>query len=215
MFKLPFRKKTAKKQPKFLTLDINSSNVKCLVFYKENGSLKIIGSGKSYLESGSVRNGVMVDFEAVVRATQEAIDIATQHVEDEVVNTIVGVTSDLCLENVTTAKITRGTEAPINEAEIENFNQKIIDSATMQVQNYYAEIKGDPDTELQMITSSIVYTKLDNSPVDNLEGRPGKIVEMALYNAFCPISSDELPHYADGVKKLFHNLMPPGGSLLS
>ena len=196
MIKLPFLKKTSKKEPKFLTLDISSSSVKCLVFYKENGALKIIGSGKSYLETGAVRNGVVVDFDLVAIAAAEAIDIATQNVEEDVKNTIIGVSSDLCIENVTTAKITRGTDAPINEAETENFNQKIIDSATIQVQNYYSEVKGDSDTELQMITSSVVYNKIDNESVDNLDGKSGKIVEMALYNAFCPV------YHIEAIQKL-------------
>jgi hypothetical protein len=57
----------------------------------------------------------------------------------------------------------------------------------MQVQKYYSENKGDSDTELQMITSSIVYTKLDGELLDNLLEQEGKVVEIALYNAFCPI----------------------------
>lgn len=187
MIKLPFLKKQTKMVPKFLTLDISADGVKCLVFYKENGSLKIIGSGKSYLEAGEVRNGLIVDLDATAAAAQEAINLATNNLEDNIENVIIGVTSDICVENVTTAKITRGSQQPITEPEIEKFNQKIINSAEMQVQKYYADNKGDPDTELQMITSSVVYTKLDGEMFDNLLEQEGKIVEIALYNAFCPV----------------------------
>jgi len=196
MIKLPFFSKAAKKTPKFITLDISSSSIKCLAFYKEDGSLKIIGSGKTLLEPGAVRNGVIIDFGPVVTATQEAIDIATQNAEDVIKNTIIGISSDICIENVTTAKITRGSTAPITLKEIENFNQKVTDSANIQVQNYYSQFKGDPDTELQMITSSVVYTKLDDNKVDALEKQNGQSVEMALYTAFCPV------HHVETIQKL-------------
>jgi len=186
LMNLPFFKKKAKKTPKFLTLEISSESVRCLAFYKEDGSLKIIGSGTSPLEAGAVRNGIIIDPGLVVQATQEAMNSATQNAEDAIKNVIIGVSSDLCLENVTTAKITRGSGTPITEKEVESFNEKIATSSEMQAQNYYSSLKGDEDTELQMITSSLVYIKLDNELVDNLEGKNGQVVEMALYTAFCP-----------------------------
>jgi len=196
MIKLPFLKKTAKKTPKFITLDISSNSVKCLAFYKEDGSLKIIGNGKALLDPGAVRNGVVVDFSPVLQAAREAIDVATLNAEDIIKNTIISISSDLCIENVTTAKITRGSTAPITLKEIENFNQKITDSANMHVQNYYSRFKGDSDIELQMITSSVVYTKLDDKKIDNLEEQNGQSVEMALYTAFCPV------HHIETIQKL-------------
>lgn len=196
MIKLPFFKKATKKTPKFITLDIGSSGIRCLAFYKEDGSLKIIGSGNAALDAGAVRNGVIIDFGPVATAAQEAIDIATQNAEDVIKNTIIGISSDVCIENVTTAKITRGSTTPITLKEVENFNQKIADSATIQAQDYYSQFKGDPDTELQMITSSVVYTKLDDNKVDTLEKQDGQSVEMALYTAFCPV------HHIETVQKL-------------
>jgi len=196
MIKLPFFKKATKKTPKFITLDISSSSIKCLAFYKEDGSLKIIGNGKASLEPGAVRNGIVIDFGPVVTAAQEAINIATLNAEDVIKNTIIGISSDICTENVTTAKITRGSTTPITLKEIENFNKKITDSAEIQVQNYYSQFKGDSDTELQMITSSVVYTKLDGDKVGSLEEQSGQSVEMALYTAYCPV------HHIETIQKL-------------
>lgn len=205
MIKLPFLNKDTKKPPKFLTLDVSADSVKCLVFYKENGSLKIIGSGKSYLEPGTVRNGVIANLNAVAEAAKEAVQLASRNIEEEVINTIVGVSSDICIENVTTAKITRSSKQPITPSEIEKFNQKISNSAETQVSKYYAETKGDLDTELQIITSSIVFTKLDGKIMENLEGAEGKTVEMAVYNAFCPIYHIEAIQKLE--KKLKLNIM--------
>lgn len=200
MIKLPFFRKSTKKTPKFLTLEISSEHVRCLSFYKEDGSLKIIGSGKALIDEGAVRNGVIVDFGTVLDSAEEAINMASQNAEDKISNVIIGVSSDVCLENVTTAKITRGSKEPITLKEVESFDQQITDSAEIQVHNYCAQLKGDPDTELQMIASSVVYTKLDDELVDNLEGQNGKTIEMALYTAFCP------EHHVQKIQKLGRKL---------
>ena len=76
MIKFPFLKTAVKKPSKFLTLDINAECVKCLTYYKEDGTIKIIGKGKEYLEHGNVRNGVIIDFEPVEQSAKDAISNA-------------------------------------------------------------------------------------------------------------------------------------------
>lgn len=196
MINLPFLSRRSKKTPKFLTLEISSESVRCLAFYKEDGSIKIIGSGRSDVEVGSVRNGVVVEFDQVIKAAEEAIGAATLNAEDAIKNSIISVSSDLCLENVTTAKITRGSSSAITPKEMESFNQQIADSSEMQIHNYYAQLKGDPDTELQMIASSVVYTKLDDELIDDLEGQNGQTIEMAMYTAYCPT------HFVDSIQRI-------------
>jgi cell division ATPase FtsA len=188
MFKLPFLKKSSKQAPKFLTLDINAESVKCLAFYKEDGKIKIIGYGKEPLEEGLVRNGVIIDMDKVLVEAEKVVAQATNEAGDSIKNVIIGVTSDLCLESVTTAKINRGTtDKPINGRELEAFQERIVESSHIQVQNSYAQFTGDSDIDFQLITTSVVYNKLDNEKVPSLEGRNGKTIEMALYNAFCPV----------------------------
>jgi len=196
MIKLPFKKSSSAKTPKFLTIDVSSDNVKCLAFYKENGHLKIVGSGKVLLEPGSVRNGVLIDLGQVIRSAEEALGLSKQNVEDEIKNAIVGVSSDLCLENVTTAKITRGVTLPITNREVENFSQKITDSSSQQIKEYKAQISGDREANFQLIASSVVYASLDGKRVEGLEEGAGQAVEMALYTAFCPT------HHIGAVQKL-------------
>lgn len=188
MFKLPFFKKTSHKPPKFLSLEINAESIRCLAFYKEDGTVKIIGSGSEYLDEGLVRNGVIVDFDEVAEAAEQAINEATIDFEDNVRNVIIGVTSDLCLESVTTAKINRGSaQKPISKNEMETFQEKITESAHMQIQSNYAQYTGDPDLDFQLITTSVIYNKLNNEKVDILEEQTGKTMEMAMYTAFCPV----------------------------
>ena len=65
MINLPFLKKP-KSSNKFLVLDINASDVKCLSFYRDpNNAFKIIGTGRRALDAGCVRSGVIIEKEAV------------------------------------------------------------------------------------------------------------------------------------------------------
>ncbi len=200
MIRLPFLRTASKKPSKFVTLDINSESVKCLAYYKEDGTIKVIGKGKEFLEPGGVRNGVIIDFEPVVQSAKEAIFLATQDIEEDVDDVIIGVTSDLCWESVTTAKINRGTSASITPGEVEEIQSKISESSQVQTQTNYAQATGDTEVDLHLITSSIIHTKLDGKKASSLEEQQGQTIEMALYTGFCPA------HHVQSLRKLAKKL---------
>lgn len=186
MIKLPFLKKSSKKLAKFLAIDVSANCIKCLAFYKEDGKIKIIGNAKENIEQGVVRNGFITDPDAVLQYTKEAIFKVTKNLEDKIDHVIFGLSSDACIENVTTAKITRANLEPIAAKEANEYRQKIIDSSYIQVQSNYAETTGNSDVDFELITSSTVYTKIDNHKVSELEKQAGKVVELAVYTCFCP-----------------------------
>ena len=186
MLTLPIFKKLQLKQNKFLTLNLGATGVKCLAFYKNDGTMRVIGHGEQHLSPGSLRNGIIVDKENVTDAIQSCINQATQNVEGQIKDIIIGITGDLCQETVTTAKITRANLNPISMKEINVFQTKIIESAYLQIQKDYADTTGNSDTDFDLVTSSIVYTKIDNQKVDNPLEKTGQTLEIALYTAFCP-----------------------------
>lgn len=186
MVKLPFL--TSKRDiNKFLTLDISSLNVKCLAFYQENGGVKIIGAGRKSLETGSVRGGIIIDDDDVSNAVEEAVYQAIQNTGESIGNVIVGINGDLCMGTMTTIRSKRGTREPITKKEIDTLYQKISEAAFIQVQNEYVENTGNIDEDLQNITSSIIYTKIDNKPVATLENEEGSVIETAVFNAYTPV----------------------------
>ncbi len=200
MFKIPFLNKYTKNDNKFITLEIDSAAVRMLTFYKENGSLKIIGSGTQQVEEGAVRNSSIVDFETVAAALEQAYKKATQNTETPIKDVIYGISTDLVIETVTTAKVTRPDTSQIVPKEIDEFEQKILDSAYIDIQNKNLENTGNSDTDFQMITSSNVYTKIDDHKVDTLLGHSGRVAEMAMYTAYCPV------YHVENIKKLFKKL---------
>ena len=184
--KLPFLQSTADKSNKFLSVSINSKNVRCLALYYDAGSYKIIGYGSEELERGSVRNGVIIDKEDVIRALKGATLMATENLEEKVSGMIIGVNGDLCFGLVTTVRFKRPTSLPFEKKEIDTLYEKLYVSAKIQAQNEYLETTGNPDLELESITSSNIFMKIDGHPTDTLEEKTGSVAEVAVFHAFSP-----------------------------
>ncbi len=188
MINLPFISKSSKEENnRFLVVNINSDFVRCLVLYKENGAMKILGGGKQELDPGKVRAGSIIYPDDVAQALESAATKALEEVGGGTISDmIIGVSGDLCLGLMTTVKAKRNRSLPITGKEIEELAEKINDSAYLQAQNEYMQINGGSENELETVTSSNVYTKLDNQKVSALENKTGALIEMAVFNAFVP-----------------------------
>ncbi len=184
--KLPFLQPDMTQSNKFLSLSINSKDVRCLALYYDSGSYKIIGFGREELERGSVRNGVIIDKEDVVRAVKGAVLAASENLEEKVGEVIIGVNGNLCLGLVTTIRFKRHSPVPFDNKEIEALYAKITESARIQARNEYYETTGNPDIELETITTVNIFTKIDGHLTDTLEGKTGTVAEVAVFNAFSP-----------------------------
>lgn len=186
MIKLPFFNKTATSENRFLAVNIDSDYVRCLAMYNEGGSIKILGTGKQELDPGKVRAGSIVFADQVAQAMEAATAQALQDVGGDVTDTIFGVSGDLCLGLMTTIKAKRTHPAPINQKEINELTERIDQSAYLQAQNEYMQINGNPENELETVTNSMVYLKLDGQKVSGLKDKTGTTIEMAVFNAFVP-----------------------------
>lgn len=184
--KLPFFSKRAEPINKFLTVTITSNDVSCLAFYHDEDKYKIIGFGKQELEQDVVRSGVVIESEQVELALYTAVTSALENLEEEILNTIFGVTGDLCLGQMTTVRLKRAERSPITKKELDDLYARINEAALIQAQNDYLETTGNAEAGLENVTVSNVYLKLDNQQVADLEGREGGVIEAAVFNAFSP-----------------------------
>ncbi len=191
-----FSKQSSNESNKFLTLEINSRDVKCVLVYFENGKFKIIGSGKQTLENSSVRAGNIIDLDNTLDAVNLAVTKACENSGDGVNNVIFGVSGDLSLGLTTTVRVRRSKKDPINNKEINELNNKINEAAYMQALNEYLQTTGNSDIDLEIITSSTVYTKADNDYVESLEKHTAEYIETAVFNAFTP------SYHIDTLKKI-------------
>lgn len=188
MFKLPFNLNLAKpkESSKFLAVDIGADAVKCLAFYQEGAISKIIGAGKQSLDHGAVRGGSVIDFEAVELATKAAISQTTDDLGEDVDDVIFGVSGDVSLGIMTTAKATRGKETLIDQSEMDDLYKKIIDSSYTEANNEILQINGSTDIDLELVTSTPVYIKVDNVKTKDPTKTAGEEIEIAMFTAFSP-----------------------------
>lgn len=178
---------SSKLSNKFLTVDINSENVKCLAYYIDEQQIaKIIGVGTALLEPNTVRGGNIIDMEQTRSSLEEALAQARNGYEDTINNAILGVNGSLSLGLMTTAKAARGQKGPVTQEELNDIEQTILNDASMQARNILLENTGNSDLDLETVTASTVYTKINNKPVKDPLQFEGENIETAMFTAFTP-----------------------------
>jgi cell division ATPase FtsA len=210
---LPSFKKVYESNDRFLVLNINARDVKCLeLFYNEN-IINITGVGFQDLPEGSVRNGMILYNDIVIEAVKNTVEKATQNSQSKTKNVIVGLDGGVTTSLTTTVRMRRPTPEPIQPSEVENMYQRIEEAAVIQARNKVLENTGDPDMGISAITTSDIYFKVDDQKVGVLEGQRGQTVEMAVYNAFVP--DFHIKAVQNVVKKAGLNIMAIGSQMYS
>ena len=187
MIRLPFLKKKNKLTDKFLTLNFNSEEIRCLAFYFDGSAHRIIGSGTSPLEEDTVRNGYIINQKNLEEGIKSAVNQATKDLEDRINNVIAGLGGESCFEQTTTVRYKRPTSSPIELKEIEVLYSKIERASYLQAEGQVLRRTGNPDIEIKNMTSSDVFTSIDGRLVDNIYEKEGKNIELAVYNAHTPV----------------------------
>ena len=213
MLKLPFAKKTEEDINKFLSISISSRDIRCLVFYFDNNTFKIIGSNKQDLPEGCVRNGMILDKDIVVEAIKTCVSLATEDLEEEIHRVLVGVDGGATLGLTTTVRLKRPSNGPMQASETEDLYKRIMDASSIQVRNKVLQTTGNPDSKLDSITTSEIYLKIDGQNVIALEGQHGDIVEAAVYNCFAP--SFHIKNLQTVIKKAGLEIIAVGSQMYS
>ena len=219
MIKLPFFQNSKAAPDRFLAVDINSNDVKCLAIYGERPEnqpsmlFKVLGQGKVNLEAGSVRGGTVIGKDNVEEALRAAAAQATEHLEIPINNVIFGINGDMCQGLMTTIRSRRPTDAAITNQELATLQEKINETAYIQAQSEYMQSTGDADAELEIVTSTNIFNKIDGAQSPSLEGRAGRVLEIAEFNAFAPSFHLESLQYL--AKKTGLNIMAIGSQLYS
>ncbi|HOD01368.1 MAG TPA: hypothetical protein PKH50_01465 [bacterium] len=188
MINLPSLKKEHEEPNKFLSLNINARDVKCLSFYPDEDVFKIIGAWSQKLPGGSVRNGMIIDEDTVVEAVKNSVDkVQSSESETKIKKTIVGVDGGITTGLTTVIRMKRPTADPIQLTEVENLYEHAAEAAMVQARNRILENTGDSEMPINPITTSDIYIKIDGQKVALLEGQRGQNVEIAIFNAYVPV----------------------------
>lgn len=213
MLKLPFFEKPVVDENKFLSLNINARDIRCIAFYYDGESFKIVGSGKENLPENSVRNGIILDKDIVSEALKKAVEKATGDLSEKTNRVIVGLDGGETLGLTTTIRLKRPVKGPIQKEEIDELYSRIMEASYIQAHNKVMQISGDPDAEVESITSSDIYSKVDGQNVELLEGQNGQNIEVAVYNAFAP--SFHIKNLQNIIKKCGLNIIALGSQMFA
>ena len=157
-----------------------------MAFYNEGDSNKIIGVGKQTLEQGAVRSGNIIETEQVEQAVEASVTQATKDLEETIEQTIVGVSGDMCLGLMTTARVVRGNTQQVSQEELDTLTKRITESAFNEANTKILQATGNENVDLELITSTPVYTKINEKYTSRPLGTTAESIELALYCAFSP-----------------------------
>jgi cell division ATPase FtsA len=211
MLKLPFWEKIPTDENRFLSININAKDIKCLTFYFDGDTFKIVGSGKIDLPEGVVRNGVVIDKDIVVQALKDVVTDTTKDLSVKVNRAIVGLDGGETFGLATTIRLKRPTEETIQKEEIDELYARISDASRIQANNRITQVNGNTAPKLDMITTSEIYLKVEGQNVAVLEGQHGEMVEACVYNAFAP--SDHVKNLQNLIKKAGLDIIAIGSQM--
>lgn len=186
MLRLPFFEKEQSDENRFLSININARDIRCLAFYFDGDIFKIIGSGITKLPENTVRNGVVIEKNIVTQVLKDVVRKATENINGKLNKVIVGLDGGVTLGLATTVRLKRPVSGPIQKDEVEDLYTKIMEASNIQAHNKILQTTGDPEAVLEVITTSEIYLKVEGRRVEMLEGQNGEEVEMCVYNAFAP-----------------------------
>lgn len=188
--KLPFLSKPSGNPLAFLTIDIGTDSIKCCALevseFDSHVSLNVVGVAKENLPLGAVNGGVVVNEEVVKDALSKAVVLATDSLDYKVSDAVFGVSGDLSFGSMTTVRLTRSEVCPITKRELKKINDKIFEAAYNQALSDLLEKTGSSDLDIELVTSSAVYMKVDGKSTFDPIGAEAETLEVALFTSFTP-----------------------------
>ncbi|MDD2486963.1 MAG: hypothetical protein PHS92_01170 [Candidatus Gracilibacteria bacterium] len=173
----------------FIALDIGSFKIKVLICKIESGELKIIG--KSYLRQNKKDfiSGEIADLGSVSKSISKAIHKACQNLDSIPNDVIVGFNSShLLYDHISTNYVRQSKEQPISMKEVDDMIKNIEYKSLEKVKTKIESRLGIIDSEMKLITTSIISIYIDGQRVSNPIGFSGKNVKLNLINVFSPCS---------------------------
>lgn len=187
MITLPFFAKKQAASNKFLSIDINASCIRTLAFFQEESTLKVVGSCVFDLEPYSVRGNAIVDFDNVELVLHENLVQLQNTIGEEIKEVVFNVAGGMCLDFMTTARISREKpQTTIGEREIAGIQKRILQAAENEVGNELLQTIGNADLDMTLVGTTVAYSKIDSKLVEKPLDMTGKEIELGIFTAYSP-----------------------------
>jgi len=177
-------KKTSKVPDNFIALDFGTASTKALIFSLDD-QVQLLGQGQGAPAEAVAQAAI----EAGVKPTQAVVGLGGENV--------------WCL--TTTVRLTRpNPETEIDSKEIEKLNEQVFKTALMQATPQMSQFLGDPELNLQLVDSAVLFYKVDGQIINSALGQEGKVLECSIFTCYSP--TDQLGELAETLKGLNLNL---------
>ena len=173
-----------------VALDIGTEFVKALIgkINAEEGSLEIIGVGRTHQSLSDMQAGAISDIAGVVENCDQALNQAEEQAGVSVRTCIIGIAGELVKGTTTTVRVTRKEPTkPLDIAEMEKIINLVQLRAQDKAKQQLAWELGGKEVDVRLVNSALVSIEIDGYPVTNPIGFQGKDVVVQLYTAYAPM----------------------------
>jgi cell division protein FtsA len=185
------KSKTGSKDDKYLVaLDIGTEFVKALIGRANeiDGSVEIIGVGRTHQALSDMQAGAISDIAAVVENCDKALNQAETQAGISVRTCIIGIAGELVKGTTTTVRVARkDSSKPLDINEMEKIINLVQARAQDKAKQQLAWELGGKEVEVRLVNSALVSIEIDGYPVTNPIGFQGRDVVVQLYTAFAPM----------------------------
>jgi len=181
---LSILKKSPKNPDNFVALDFGSTSTKAFIFSLD-GQIQLLGQGKG--------------------TPAEAVEQASTQAGIRPEQAVVGIGGENCWCLTTTVRLNRpNPEKQIEPKEIEKLNEQTFKTALMQATPQMSQFLGEPELNLQLIDSNVLFYKIDGQVITEPVGQKGKNLESSIFTAYSP--DIYLGNLSEALKELNLNL---------
>jgi len=165
---------------------------------------------QEHLTSGVVLDGRVVDKEHFVQSLNVCVErILSQLPEEKPKEIFFGVGGNNCVGNTVTARQQLDAQSKISKNILTGVYKEIEQNGLDEALEAVYETSGNRDAQLESILNEPTSIMLDNQVVYNPVGQSGELLEIQVFNAYCPPPFiDALEDIARGLKLELGGVFP-------
>lgn len=194
----------------FIALDIGTSKVKVLICSIEGGGLKVLGSASMRQSKKNIIDGEIADLYGVSETIKRAINKAGEHLDEIPSDIVISLGSVLTFSDIIHMNYVReNPENPITMDEIDEIVKKVEYTSLDRVKGKIRERTGIIESEMKLVTTSIISITVDGKKLGNPIGFTGKNIKLGVINVFVPLSyANMIQNIGRGLSKNIISLIP-------
>ncbi len=194
----------------FIALDIGTSKIKVLICSIEWGDLKILGSAIMRQSKKNIIDGEIADLYGVSETIKKAISKAGELLDEIPSDIVISLGSVLTFSDIIHMNYVReNPESPITMEEIDHIVKKVEHTSLDRVKWKIRERTGIIESEMKLVTTSIISITVDGKKLSNPIGFTGKNIKLGVINVFVPLSYvSMIQNIGRGLSKNIISLIP-------